>query len=179
MAARPNVTSLVGCISMSESPITVRRARGDDWMALRTIRLESLADTPEAFGSTFTESSTWPDDRWREMAEKWVYFFAERDGRPVGMVSGGFNDGRPGTRWMYGMFVTPSERGGSAAAMLVEAVSGWARDEGVHDIFLHVATSVARARAFYSKMGFELTGDTITMDRDPTITLVTMVRSLD
>jgi hypothetical protein len=46
-------------------------------------------------------------------------------------------------------------------------------------VYLHVTSSVARARAFYEKMGFVPTGDTITMGRDPSITLLTMVLELD
>ena len=39
--------------------------------------------------------------------------------------------------------------------------------------------SVARARAFYTKVGFVENGETIVMDRDPSIILCTMVKTLD
>ncbi len=164
---------------MTDSPADVRRASSEDWRGLRTIRLESLSDTPEAYGSTYGESAAWPDERWRAAAAQWTYFLAERDDRVVGMVSGGTNDHRPGTRWLYGLYVTPSERGTKTAARLVEAVGEWARTLGAAQLYLHVTSSVARARAFYEKMGFVPTGDTLTMDRDPSITLLTMVLELD
>ena len=163
---------------MSDDTLTIRRCGPDDWPALRSIRLESLADAPEAYGSTFAESSTWSDKRWKGAASKWLYFLAERGDRVVGMVSGGVNDTHPGTRWLYGMYVTPSERGTETAARLVEAVAAWARDLGASELYLHVTSSVTRARAFYDKVGFRPTGESFTMDRDPSLTLVTMVRDL-
>jgi len=68
------------------------------------------------------------------------------------MASGGYNDAHPGTRWLYGMYVSPSQRGSGLANQLVDAVVSWARGEGAKEIFLHVTKSVARARAFYTKV---------------------------
>lgn len=163
---------------MADHPAHVRRASSEDWRGLRTIRLESLSDTPEAYGSTYEASVTWTDERWRKAAAQWTYFLAERDELVVGMVSGGLNDQHPGTHWLYGMYVTPSERGTMTAARLVDAVGEWARDRGASQLFLHVTGSVARARAFYEKVGFVATGEVLTMDRDPSITLHTMVLDL-
>ena len=164
---------------MDESPFLVRRANAKDAQKLRAIRLESLADTPAAYGSTYEDSVKWSRLKWRIAAAKWNYFFGERDGEVVGMASGGFNDSHPGTHWLFGMYVTPSARGTGVAGQLVEAVSEWARGEGAKSLYLHVTESVTRARAFYEKMGFRLNGESIKMDRDRSMTLVTMVRNLD
>jgi GNAT superfamily N-acetyltransferase len=164
---------------MSDRRISVRRATRDDWELLRAIRLESLQDTPEAYGSIYEDSVAWTDERWRAAASHWVYFLAQRDGRALGMISGGTNDQHPGTCWMYAMYVTPAVRGTVTATRLVDAVDQWARDQGASKLYLHVTSSVARARAFYEKVGFRPTGDVITMDRDPSITLLTMVQDLD
>jgi GNAT superfamily N-acetyltransferase len=162
-----------------ESTLSVRRCGPDDWPGLRAIRLEALADTPDAYGSTYEENARWSDAQWKNAATNRLYYLAERDGRVVGMVSGGFNDGYPGTRWLYGMYVTPSERGTGTAALLVGAIADWAKSEGVDEMYLHVTTSVARARAFYEKVGFRATGEHFTMERDSTLTLITMVQSID
>jgi GNAT superfamily N-acetyltransferase len=77
------------------------------------------------------------------------------------------------------MYVSPSQRGSGLANQLVDAVVSWARGEGAKEIFLHVTKSVARARAFYTKVGFVENGETIVMDRDPSIILCTMVKTLD
>ena len=161
---------------MSDDTLTIRRCGPDDWPALRSIRLESLADTPDAYGSTFAESRTWSDKRWKDAAAQRLYFLAERGERVVGMVSGGMNDAQPGARWLYGLYVTPSERGTETAGRLVAAVADWARDVGARELYLNVTSSVTRARSFYDKAGFRPTGESVTMDRDPSLTLITMVR---
>jgi GNAT superfamily N-acetyltransferase len=162
-----------------ESTLSIRRCGPGDWPGLRAIRLEALADTPDAYGSTYDESSRWSDAQWKNAASTRLYYLAERDGHVVGMVSGGFNDGYPGTRWLYGMYVTPSERGTGTAALLVAAIGEWAKANGAHEVYLHVTTSVARARAFYEKVGFRATGEAFRMERDSSLTLITMVQSLD
>ncbi|HEY5267477.1 MAG TPA: GNAT family N-acetyltransferase [Acidimicrobiales bacterium] len=163
---------------MSESTLTIRRTKSDDWSALRAIRIEALLDTPEAFGSTYAETMLYSDDEWRSFASKRCYFLAERDGVVVGMISGGFNDAQPGTHWLYGMFVTPLDRGTGTAQALVRSVSEWARGDGAEELFLQVGSSVARARAFYEKLGFVPTGDQFALRRDATLVLLTMKRSL-
>ena len=162
-----------------ESTLSIRVCGIDDWERLRAIRLEALADTPDAYGSTYEESALWSDAQWKNAASTWLYYLAERDGRVVGMVSGGYNDAYPGTRWLYGMYVTPSERGTGTSAMLVRTVGEWARSHGASEVYLHVTTSVPRARAFYEKLGFKPNGESHAMDRDHTLTLITMVLHLD
>jgi len=163
----------------SESTLIIRRCDPNDWEELRAIRLEALSDAPEAYGSTYEESVQWSDAQWKNVASTRLYFFAERDGHVVGMVSGGFNDAHPDTRWLYGMYVTPGERGTGTAALLVKSIVDWAKDGGVDEIYLHVGSSVPRARAFYEKMGFRPTGENFELDRDGSLTLFTMVQRLD
>jgi len=162
-----------------ESTLSIRRCGSRDWEDLRAIRLEALADTPDAYGSTYDESVLWRDAQWKNAAATRLYYLAYRDGRVVGMVSGGYNDEHPGTRWLYGMYVTPSERGTGTAARLVETIGEWARGDGASEVYLHVTTTVARARAFYEKVGFQPTGESQEMDRDRSLTLITMVQRLD
>jgi GNAT superfamily N-acetyltransferase len=147
-------------------------------MALRALRLESLLDSPQAYGSTYGECLEWTSRRWRQVAREWNYFLAERAVRGVGIASGGPNDRYPGTRWLYGMYVTPKERGTGVAEVLVDAVQEWARQQGSTSLYLHVAAPMQRARAFYEREGFRATGDVVAMERDPSILLTTMVKSL-
>jgi GNAT superfamily N-acetyltransferase len=163
---------------MSDVTLTIRRSDRGDWRALKTIRLEALADTPDAYGSTWKENSTWSDAQWKNAAANRLYYLAYRDDVVVGMVSGGLNDMHPGTRWLYGMYVTPSERGSGTADRLVATVCAWARSEGVNEVYLHVTSSVARARAFYTRVGFRANGETFPMERDHGLTLETMVLDL-
>lgn len=163
---------------MTDLAFVVRRIDRDDWAKLREIRLEALRESPEAFGSTYDVAARLTNHQWRSMVERSDYFLAERDGEVLGMVSGGLNDRYPGTRWLYGMYVTPAARGTRAATALVEAVIDWARGEGATELYLHVTSIAARARAFYQRMGFVATGETFSMDRDPSLVMMTMKKAI-
>jgi GNAT superfamily N-acetyltransferase len=159
---------------VADRPLRVRRIDRTDWAALRAIRLEALTDAPEAFGSTLDGALRLSARQWRAKVTTSHYFLAERDGAVIGMVSGGFNDQYPGTHWLYGMYVTPTARGSGAAKLLVRAIVDWAREDGGDELYLHVASGAPRARAFYDKSGFTLTGEPFTMERDPNVTMYTM-----
>jgi GNAT superfamily N-acetyltransferase len=163
---------------VASTVVVVRPGGVEDADRLRAIRLEALADSPDAFGATYAESSTWSDARWEAAARDWNVYLAEIDGRVVGMASGGDAGDRPGGSWLFGMYVSPVARGTGAAGALVEAVSDWARSRGSGELFLRVTETMDRARAFYQKMGFTETGEVVTMDRDRSIRLRTLVRAL-
>ena len=158
--------------------IEIRRAWDDDFAELRRIRLEALLDEPDAYGMTYAEAITLRDEQWRQIASGWNYFLAFSGERAVGMASGGRYVPMPDARWLYGMFVTPAWRGTDVAHGLVRSVAEWARLEGVDKLGLHVTASIPRARAFYAKLGFEPTGDSEPMRRDPSLALLMMVTSL-
>ncbi|MDE3139732.1 MAG: GNAT family N-acetyltransferase [Acidobacteriota bacterium] len=143
---------------MSVPAVRVRPGRPADADALRSIRLEALADSPEAFGDSYEECLAWDEAQWRARADEWNFYLAEVDGRVVGMARGESHEGRPGTRWLFAMYVSPSARGGDVARRLVDTVSAWAVAEGVDALHLYVSSSMSRAKAFYVKSGFAATG---------------------
>jgi GNAT superfamily N-acetyltransferase len=158
--------------------VSVRGGGVEDALALRAIRLEALADTPEAYGSTYAETVVWDDAQWREVAQRWNYFLAEEGGQVVGMATGGLHDLYPGTWWLFAMYVAPRVRGTGVADLLVEHVGAWARAEGATELYLHVTELVPRARAFYEKAGFRPTGEVSSLHRDASVGLVTLVKGL-
>jgi GNAT superfamily N-acetyltransferase len=89
--------------------LTIRRIRGDEGPLLRTLRLRSLAEAPEAFGQTLEEAIGRPDDEWaaqaRQAAEgdRRAWFIAElpldrSDGRGSVELGGEAPGGRVGAR---------------------------------------------------------------------------------
>ena len=164
--------------SMSNSTLLVRCAERADWLALKTIRLEALRDTPDAYGSSLERTLRFSDNRWRLMTAQQGYFLVERDGDVVGMAAGGYHDDHPGDHWLYATYVTPAARGTGVASALVDAVSSWARSERASALYLDVTTSLVRARAFYLKEGFTPTGERRVMERDPSIELIRMKKDL-
>ena len=70
-------------------------------------------------------------------------------------------------RQVISMWVDPSARGTGIADALIGAVAGWARADGARTLKLWVADASPRARAFYRRAGFRLTGETGEMPGDP------------
>lgn len=159
---------------MSDS--TVRRAEWADWSNYRALRLEALLDSPDAYGSTYKDASTWLDGKWQEIVSDdarplYLAFMGER---LVGSMSGGMNDEYPGTYWLFGLYVAPLARGTDAARQLMEALAEWCRGQGGSSLNLFVTLTQTRAISFYEKIGFVSTGETRTMDRDDSLQLKRM-----
>jgi GNAT superfamily N-acetyltransferase len=156
----------------------VRPGLARDAVDLRAIRLEALADTPDAYGETYAECVAWSEETWALKAEQWNFYLAEINGHVVGMARGESHDSRSDTRFLFAMYVSPSARGTVAARLLVDAVTAWASAQGVDALYLYVSNAVPRARAFYTKVGFVTTGSSLSMHRDESLVCDEMRREL-
>jgi len=71
----------------------IRRLNPDDWQGWRSVRLEALADTPDAFGSTLADWIDATDGRWRARIHDVPFnVIARRDDKTVGQVSATNNE---------------------------------------------------------------------------------------
>ena len=138
----------------------------EDWVAFREIRLRSLLDSPDAFGSTYGEESSHSEPAWRDWAAgRWrggtAVAFAGRDttGAVVGTATGAEFEAEPGVAHLYAMWVAPAARGAGVGRALVEAVAAWARDRGCGRVVLSVTETNRSARGFYEACGFGDTGE--------------------
>ena len=126
----------------------LRRLRPDDWEAFREIRLRSLADSPDAFGSTLERERAYTEDDWRQRLTGPVYVV--HDPGPVAV--GGLFD-KDGVFHVWGMWTDPAHRGRGHARRVLDALI--APDvEAVLDV--NVANTGARAA--YERYGFVGTG---------------------
>ena len=135
----------------------VRPVTPDDWHLLRDARLTALVDVPSAFGSTYAEESGFDEAKWRSRASGFVWFIAMDDDSPVGVVGATRLD-RPSSRMLFAMWTHEGFRGTGLAETLVNAVCRWARDDGGEELILWNADGNERARRFYERQGFALTG---------------------
>jgi ribosomal protein S18 acetylase RimI-like enzyme len=138
----------------------------DDWAALREIRLRSLLDSPDAFGSTYGEESSHAEPAWRDWAAgRWrggaALAFAVRDprGAVVGTATGAGYEAEQGVGHLYAMWVAPEARGAGVGRALVDAVVAWARARGCSRLVLSVTETNDGARHFYEACGFADTGE--------------------
>ncbi len=108
--------------------------RPDQWRQVRELRLRTLEDSPDAFGSTLERERGHGETEWRA----WILGLGGRGQRAlvatlkdawVGMAVGSHERGRDHTH-LYGMWVEPACRRRSLGTRLVEAVLDWSRDRG-------------------------------------------------
>ena len=140
------------------SPVIVR-VGPDDWSEFREVRLASLADAPDAFGSTYADWVGAAEERWRaRLTDVPLTLVARRAGSPVGVASGSPAqlDERPAVE-LISMWVSPAERGTGLARLLIDGVVGWAAAQDL-PTFLMVRVGNDRARAAYERAGFVSTG---------------------
>lgn len=145
--------------------ITYRRIRPDEGLKLRAIRLQALADSPTAFGSTLAETLSRPEQHWDARAaenaagDTSIMAIAEDAGKWIGLV-GGYReefDGQPCVH-LISMWVNPAYRCRQIGRRLVGEIVAWARERGVRRVILGVTEGNGPAISLYERCGFVMTG---------------------
>jgi predicted GNAT family acetyltransferase len=129
----------------------LRRLSPDDWADFRDIRLRSLADSPDAFGSTLAREEGFTESDWRRRLAGPVYVVD--DPRPVS-VGGIFDNDGVGQVW--GMWTHPDHRGRGHARRILDAVTPL-----LPRVQLHVNITNGDARTVYERYGFVGTGEVV------------------
>ncbi|WP_448002590.1 GNAT family N-acetyltransferase [Agromyces bauzanensis] len=148
---------------MPQHDLVIRTTNGDDWREWRALRLEMLRDTPLAYGETLEHALTVDEAGWRRRAARGTMpgqtSIVAIDGeRWVGHMGGYIPDATSGPM-LVGVYVAPDYRGERAgvSGLLLEAVERWALGHG-DTLRLEVHEDNPRARRFYERLGFTLTG---------------------
>ncbi|MEO8679450.1 MAG: GNAT family N-acetyltransferase [Vicinamibacterales bacterium] len=136
----------------------MRRAAPGDEPILRALRLEALSDAPEAFGSTYERELARTEADWQRWLSPGATFLLEGADGHHGIVACGRQAEGPAAVDLMAMWVRPAVRGSRGADALVAAVCDWARAEVARVVRLMVFDSNPRARRFYERHGFRLTG---------------------
>ena len=145
---------------VNTAEIQIRQLTPGDAALYRSIRLEGLKESPEAFGSTFDAEFTKPLAWFFDRLSSSVVFGAIRDAKLLNAkilgvagfaVRDGAKEAHKGLLW--GMYVRPDARGAGVARRLVEAVIAYARPH-VELIQLSVVVGNEQARRLYARLGF-------------------------
>lgn len=143
--------------------VTIRRFARDEWRTYRELRLQALADSPNAFSRTLREEQSRAEAEWSDRLASASDFdlplVAEVDGAPIGLAWGRIEASSPEVANLYQMWVAPSHRRIGAGRLLLEAVIGWARAANVRWLVLGVTCGDTPARQLYSRAGFEPDGE--------------------
>lgn len=144
--------------------VVVRVLRADEWRTWREIRLRSLADAPEAFGSTLAREQAFTEDDWVRRVTG-VSVLATVDGVPAAL-GGGFRV-RDGWMQVVAMWTDPAYRRRGLAVQVLDVVVAAARAEG-RRLVLDVAQGNSAARTAYERYGFVATGESEPIRPDTT-----------
>jgi ribosomal protein S18 acetylase RimI-like enzyme len=145
--------------------LLVRRLGGEEWVEYRDVRLRALADSPDAFGSTYEDALRRPDADWRgrvsssaESRHELPLVLADGD-RFMGLAWGFIAPEEPEAAHVFQMWVAPEVRGrGYGAALLAEIVR-WAREAGAVRAVLRVTCGNDPAERLYERAGFRTVGE--------------------
>ncbi|MFT3925387.1 MAG: GNAT family N-acetyltransferase [Myxococcales bacterium] len=140
------------------NPLASRRLSPDDWALWRELRLQALAESPHAFGSTLADWQGRADaeQRWRARLRDVPFnVVVQRGGTWAGMASG--TTCQTNTVELLSMWVAPWARGAGAGDHLVREVAEWARAQSARQLVLRVYVGNAAALSLYRRNGFEQT----------------------
>jgi GNAT superfamily N-acetyltransferase len=144
------------------SDITVRVLGEDEWEQYRSVRLDALDESPDAFAASADEERAYEEDFWRTRMRRSQRLLAEQEGTAVGVASVGQarQEGEKDNdrvAELFGLWVAPAARGTGVATQLVQAGADAARQQGRSHLAYWVGADNGRAVAFASGFGFRPT----------------------
>jgi len=149
----------------------------------KAARLRALQDAPSAFAATYAEESQLSDADWIERAtqangERSIFYLA-MEGDEVCGIAGVLPDlDEASQARLVSMWTAPAHRRQGIGQLLVNEILEWAGCHGVKAMLLHVAYNNQSAIAFYERLGFSMTGRTVTYASDPAAVVYEMARSI-
>ncbi|NNP67469.1 GNAT family N-acetyltransferase [Acinetobacter sp. Ac_5812] len=135
--------------------LVVRLTTEEDWKILKTIRLESLLDSPEVFAANYATTEKYSESEWRDRASQktqFQYVLAIKGDRAIGIIGGTQNAVLEFN--VIAMWVNPMFRGRGIADLLISAIKNLAVSKGHSRIVLSVSPKNERAVCLYSRHDF-------------------------
>ena len=138
---------------------TIRRLNVGEADLYRSVRLESLRESPEAFSSTYESAVCRSEDSWQAQADASASgrdraTFIVLTDQPIGLAALYRDHDRPGEGELIQVWVSPEARGGKVAVDLMNTIFTWAASNGFESIRAEVTRNNPRALRFYEKHGF-------------------------
>lgn len=143
----------------------IRRLQVGEAELYKNVRLASLRDSPEAFGSRYEDAILRTDASWEEQADSSAQggdratFVVVEDAKPVGLSALYRDDQDSEVGELIQMWIAPELRGGSVATALLDELFAWAAASGFHRVKAEVEVGNLRALRFYRRYGFSDSAD--------------------
>ena len=137
----------------------IRRLRLGEGRLYRSVRLESLRDSPEAFGSKYEDALARSEESWDFQADSTASgsdraTFIFIDEQPCGLGAVYRDESEAGVGELIQMWVSAKYRGSSTAEDLLNEIFKWAASNGFSRIKAEVKSDNIRAIRFYERFGF-------------------------
>jgi len=139
---------------------SIRALEAHEWARYRDVRLRSLADAPDAFGSTLAEEQARPADAWAARlaaaaaSPRDYPLVAEQAGAIVGLVWAKIDAADPALATIFQMWVAPQSRGRGVAAALMREAIAWSAVNHTRLVQLGVTCGDSAALRLYRRLGF-------------------------
>lgn len=166
------------------SEFKIRTLSLGDWRLYRAVRLSSLKDSPDSFGSTYERETEFSDSEWQSRlepssrAKSALPLVAETDGTVVGLAWGLIQEPDIKVAHIYQMWVAPSQRGKGIGKALLNEIEAWARGRGCDLLALDVTTTNEAAVGLYLSSGFVPVGQQGELRAGSTLKVQPMIMEL-
>ena len=159
-----------------DDTMKVQRIEPGDWREWKASRLQALADSPEAFASSFAAEKEKPDEAWSEYARHCgassasaAFLARDEHGRVTGMVAAYVDGGEAANAYICAMWVAPESRNRGVGRLLVDEAAGWLVGTGASEVKAWVSDADSSAVGFYQSLGFAPTGERQPLASRPSI----------
>ena len=148
---------------MSTLP-TIRTLEASEWAQYRDVRLRSLAESPNAFGSTLAVEQERSGEAWAERLSSAAVsgqdcpLIAEQDSVVIGLVWAKVDFSDSSAVSVFQMWVAPEYRARGVGSMLLREVVAWAQRHNARTVQLGVACGDTSAVRLYMRAGFKVVG---------------------
>ncbi|QUM80726.1 GNAT family N-acetyltransferase [Moritella sp. 5] len=146
------------------SSLNIRVLNKEDWAIYKELRLLSLQDSPDSFGSSYEHEVQFPNEEWVSRLDpdnraKYARpLIAELNGVAIGLAWGMLHSPSDKTAHIYQMWVSSRVRGQGVGRLLLNKIIEWAKNCGLDYISLAVTTTNMAAVHLYKTIGFEPCG---------------------
>lgn len=142
----------------------IDRLRPSDWEIYRALRLGSLEESPDAFGSTHEAEARQDDRHWQSRLSKAdpesdYPIVAKLDDEPMGLAWARIEPESQVAGHIYQMWVSPEARGRGVGGALMRAMIAWFETMGIDLVELDVTLDNTSAVRLYERYGFRRVGD--------------------
>ncbi|GIU13324.1 GNAT family N-acetyltransferase [Shewanella sp. c952] len=140
--------------------MAIRQLTEQDWREYKRLRLASLQDAPDSFGSTFEKEQLFSEATWRARltpaaVTAQLPLIASVDGTAVGLAFGVLHNSGDSCAHVYQMWVANSARGRGIGKLLLQKILDWAAHLNIDEVNLLVTVDNVAAITLYQRLGFQ------------------------